>query len=73
MDFDCVKLLHSIPDNILRGGSKLEVVFLCGSPCVQRVFLDYGCQQSESAVSIYSQFQDGDSKLEVFMLCTILF
>jgi len=37
MYFNCARLLQSIPDTIGRGGRKPEVVFLRGSPCVQRV------------------------------------
>ena len=36
---NCSRLLQLIPDNILRGSSKPEVIVGSGSPCVQNDFL----------------------------------
>jgi len=68
---NCARLLQSIPDTNISDGSKPEVVFQRGLPCVRRVsWVD--SDSLRLAQSITVSFQDGGSKSEEVTLCTIV-
>ena len=67
----CMKLLQLIPDEILRGGSKRKLFSPGKFPRVRGIFwVDSDRLWLTQLITV--SFQDGSSKPEVVMLCTIV-